>query len=143
MLTYIIFFTLVQAIYPAIFVLYPAIEKHSKTKSMQYANGVRRGPAVVAHTLFDLLFILFASIFATLFVQISVPWWVGRVWDMLPILLFYGLSTTLIGHGIVHFTARPLKTFLVAFTAYLGIFVLVAATFLVRRDAVPRTRQIL
>lgn len=136
MLTYIIFFTLVQASYPAIFVLYPAIEKHSKTISMQYANGVRRGTTVVAHALFDLLFILIASIFATLFVQVSAPWWIGRVWDLLPVLLLYGLSMTLIGHGVVHFTVRPLKTFLVAFTAYLGIFVLVAATFSVRHDAV-------
>ncbi|KAF4469052.1 ABC transporter [Fusarium albosuccineum] len=58
---YVVFFTLLQTIYPAAFVLYPAIEKARKVRALEYANGVRRGPLWVAYGMFDFIFVLAIS----------------------------------------------------------------------------------
>ncbi|KAI8690854.1 hypothetical protein NCS56_00076900 [Fusarium sp. Ph1] len=108
---YVVFFTLLQTIYPAAFVLYPAIEKARKVRALEYANGVRRGPLWVAYGMFDFIFVLAisAGVTATISTQLT---WNGPIWVMLPILALYGLAAILLGYVISHFVSGPLKSFL-------------------------------
>ncbi|KAF4979013.1 hypothetical protein FZEAL_4688 [Fusarium zealandicum] len=121
--TYVIFFTLLQEIYLATFVLYPATEKPRKVWSLEYANGVRRGSLWVAYGMFDFLFVLAISAGATAIISTQVTW--NRpAWIMLPVLTLYGLAAILLGHVISQFVSGPLKSFL----AIAGISVLMYAT---------------
>ncbi|KAM5356058.1 hypothetical protein ACJ41O_002704 [Fusarium nematophilum] len=119
---YVVFFTLLQTIYPAAFVLYPAIEKARKVRALEYANGVRRGPLWVAYGMFDLIFVLAISAGVTAVISTQLTW-NGPIWVMLPILALYGLAAILLGYVISHFVSGPLKSFL----AMAGVSVLMYA----------------
>ncbi|KAH6997790.1 hypothetical protein BKA56DRAFT_536741 [Ilyonectria sp. MPI-CAGE-AT-0026] len=108
---YVVFFTLLQAIYPAAFVLYPAIEKARKVRALEYANGVRRGPLWVAYGLFDFMFVLAISVGVTAIISTQLTW-NGPIWVMFPILALYGLAAILLGYVVSHFVSGPLKSFL-------------------------------
>ncbi|KAJ6445819.1 putative PWI domain mRNA processing protein [Purpureocillium lavendulum] len=125
---YAIFFTLLQAIYPAAFILYPAIEKAQKVRSLEYANGVRRGPLWVAYGLFDFIFVFFLSIGVTAIVASE---WNGPVWILLPILALYGLAATLLGYVLSHFVNGPLKSFIVAAGTGMLTYAIAAVAFAV------------
>lgn len=109
---YVVFFTLLQALYPAAFVLYPAIEKARKVRALEYANGVRRGPLWIAYGLFDGMFVMVISIVISVIISQQLPW-NGTIWIMLPIMALYGFAAILLGYVIAHFTNGPLKSFLV------------------------------
>lgn len=115
-LFYVLSFCLLQVLYPAFFTLYPAMEKARKVRALQYANGVRRAPLWVAYGTFDFLWIFVLSVVITLVTSVQLIF-NGPVLVLLPILALYGLSATLMGYSISHFTNGPLKTFL----ATLGI----------------------
>ncbi|KAK2590442.1 hypothetical protein QQS21_011873 [Conoideocrella luteorostrata] len=115
---YVVFFTLLQAIYPAAFVLYPAIEKDRKVRPLEYANGVRRGPLWVAYSLFDFMFVLVISIGVTVIMSTQMPFF-PSIWIMLPILMLYGVAAMLLGYVISHFVSGPLKSFIA--TAGMGL----------------------
>ncbi|RDA88905.1 hypothetical protein CP532_5458 [Ophiocordyceps camponoti-leonardi (nom. inval.)] len=127
-LPYALFFTLLQAIYPAAFVLYPAIEKSRKVRALQYANGVRRGPLWVAYTLFDFHFVLSVAIGLTVTMSQLVPWQ-GPIGVMMPVLALYGLSSMLLGYVISHFTKGPLSAFFAAFSTNFVMFVFATIAF--------------
>ncbi|KAM4057232.1 ABC transporter [Hirsutella rhossiliensis] len=115
-LVYVFFSCLLQVLYPAFFALYPAMEKARKIRALQYANGVRRAPLWVAYGTFDFLwiFVLSAAIMVITSAQLAFN---GPVLLLLPILALYGLSATLMGYTVAHFTNGPLKSYL----ATLGI----------------------
>lgn len=125
---YAIFFTLVQAIYPAAFVLYPAIEKDRKVRPLEYANGVRRGPLWVAYSLFDFMFVVIIAVGVTAIMSTQLPYF-HDVWIMLPILLLYGLAALLQGYVISHFVAGPLKSFITTVGISLLMYAIAAIGF--------------
>ena len=93
----------------------------AKVRSLEYANGVRRGPLWVAYGLFDLMFVFVISIAVTGIVSWQLaPEWNGPVWILLPVLALYGVAAILLGYLISHFVNGPLKSFLA--TAGVGIF---------------------
>lgn len=122
------FFTLVQTIYPAAFVLYPAIEKARQVRALQYANGVRRGPLWVAYGLFDFLFVIVIAIAVTAISSTYLPW-NGTIWVMIPILAFYGLAAILLGYIISHFVKGPLKSFFTMLGISTLMFIISAISF--------------
>lgn len=127
-ISYAIFFCLVMAIYPAAFVLYPAIEKSRKVRSIAYANGVRRAPLWIAYGLFDFIFVLVISLVLSIVMSIQITW-VGSVWFILPVLIFYGLAGILLGYLIAHFVNGALKAFLMTFGINVLMYVIAAIAF--------------
>lgn len=110
---YVMFFTFVQAIYPAVFSLYPAMERSRKVRALEYANGVRRGPIWVAYGLFDLMWVMLISAGVTLFLasrNLN-----GSLGIMYCVLALYGLTGVFTGYIVSHFTNGPLKTFITTF----------------------------
>lgn len=127
-IVYAIFFSLVIAVYPAAFVLYPAIEKSRRVRSVAYANGVRRAPLWVAYGLFDFAFVLLISLVLTTLMSIQIAW-VGTVWVMLPVLMLHGLAAILLGYIICHFVNGALESFLAVFGVNVVMYAIAAITF--------------
>ncbi|TWU74014.1 hypothetical protein ED733_000613 [Metarhizium rileyi] len=120
--------------YPASFVLYPAIEKARKVRSVQYANGVRRAPLWAAYAVFDLLWVIIVSVGVMGLSSMKLKF-NGPMLILLPILALYGLAATLMGYVVAHFTNGPLKSYL----ATLGIgflsWVVIAISTLVKTSS--------
>ncbi|UNI24988.1 hypothetical protein JDV02_010699 [Purpureocillium takamizusanense] len=110
-IAYMLLFTLLQVLYPASFVLYPALEKARQVRAMQYANGIRPGPLWAAYTAFDLLWIAISSASMLLISAINVTF-NGPIVILLPVLSLYGMTATLTGYVISHYTEGPLKAYL-------------------------------
>jgi ATP-binding cassette, subfamily A (ABC1), member 3 len=109
---WVVLFTLVQAIYPAAFSIYPAIEKQRKVRALQYANGIRRLPLWIAHGLFDLLFVLLLALAITIVIQMKYgAVWVGHAGIMFPILVLYGISAALMSYIMAVICKGPLSAF--------------------------------
>ncbi|EGX95335.1 ABC transporter, putative [Cordyceps militaris CM01] len=126
---YCIFLTLVLSVFPPAFVLYPAIEKASKTRSMQYANGVSPGPLIVAYLLFDAIFITVISIILAPIISGPIQAWIGSGALLGVALVMYGLATVLVGHIASHFSVGPLKAFIAALGVNLAMFALAAGAY--------------
>lgn len=126
---FVIFYALVQAAYPAFFVVYPAIERRSKTRSLQYANGVRRTPHMVAYMLFDFFWIAVMSVVssATLF---PASGWTGSPWVMIVIFGLHGICGTFIAQIVGHVSNGPLKSFLASLTVSLILYAIGMGAFL-------------
>ncbi|OAA55687.1 ABC transporter-like protein [Cordyceps fumosorosea ARSEF 2679] len=127
---YCIFLGLVLCIFPPAFVLYPAIEKASKTRSMQYANGVSPGPLVIAYLLFDAIFITLIAIILAPIISGPIQAWIGSGALLGVALVFYGMATVLVGHIVTHFSVGPLKAFMAAFGANLAMFAVAAGAYM-------------
>ena len=128
---YAVFFTLIQAIWPAACVLYPAIEKSRKVRAIEYANGVRRGPLWIAYGLFDMIFVFIIAIATAAIINAQLYWWNGPPFIMFPILLLYGIAAVLLGYVISHFVNGPLKSFLATAGISLLMYIIAAIAFAV------------
>lgn len=126
---YAILVTLVQAIYPAGFVIYPALEKARMVRSIQYANGVRRAPLWAAYALFDMAFVLVISVITPVIMMVQNIPWIGQPLIMIPILLFYGTASLIISYAICHFVRGPLKAFMTALLVFVVMYVIAAVAF--------------
>lgn len=135
---YVVFFTLLQTLYPAAFVLYPAIEKARKVRALEYANGVRQGPIWVAYGLFDSMFVLVISLAVSAIISSQLPW-NGPIWIMFPILALYGFAAILLGYVVAHFTNGPLKSFLAMAGLSLAMYGIAAISFSVSQTFKFRT----
>jgi hypothetical protein len=80
------FFALAQAVYPALFALYPTYEKLHKVRAVQYSNGVRALPLWISYTTFDFIFVLVVSMACTAIVAAQAPTWFGAGY-LFPVLL--------------------------------------------------------
>lgn len=129
-----------QAAYPAFFVVYPAIERRSNTRSLQYANGVRRMPQMVAYMLFDLLWIIVMSVVSTVVLQ-PITGWVGVPWVMIVIFTLYAVCGNFIAQIAGHVSNGPLKSFLAALTVNLICFAIGFGTVYVSLQRQERSRR--
>lgn len=57
----ILYFGLAMSVYPALFALYPCMERLRKVRALHYSNGIRAGPLWTAYLTFDFLFVLIIS----------------------------------------------------------------------------------
>jgi hypothetical protein len=96
---------------------------------MQFANGVRCGPLLLAYALFDSVFVIFTSLVVTSILAAAISWWVGSVWLMAVVLILYGLTAILVGQIMLHFASGPLKSFLAVFGLYMAMFATAAGAF--------------
>ncbi|KAK2616477.1 hypothetical protein QQS21_000519 [Conoideocrella luteorostrata] len=110
---YLLVITIVLVLYPASFVLYPALEQTRKVRAVQYANGVRQAPLWAAYSAFDFLWVLIVSVGVTLLSAVRVNF-NGPILVLLVIFALYGLAAMLMGYIIAHFTNGPLKSYIAA-----------------------------
>lgn len=72
-----VFTALGFAIYPGLFALYPTAERLRNVRAMQYSNGIRSSSLWIAYALFDMIFILLASVLATVIWSTQYHGWYG------------------------------------------------------------------
>ncbi|KAK3370300.1 hypothetical protein B0H63DRAFT_486711 [Podospora didyma] len=109
--TYVLYATLILAVYPAFFALYPAFERVNKIRALQCSNGVRPLPMWTAYFLIDLIFVLAVSMAFTLTISQQFPFW----WEpayMFPICLLHGITGILVGYIISTRASSQLASFL-------------------------------
>jgi ATP-binding cassette subfamily A (ABC1) protein 3 len=95
-------FCLLQAIYPAFFCLYPAYERRSQVRALQYSNGVRALPLWLAYMLFDFIFVLLISTICIVLIMNQAPFWgLGYVWF---VLVLYGVAAMLVSYMVSAFS---------------------------------------
>lgn len=124
-----VFFCLIQAVYPAAFVLYPAIEKGRRVRSLEYTSGVRRGPLWIAYGLFDFMFVFVVALVITIILSLLAPGFSGPIFILFPILALYGLAAILLGYVIAHFINGPLLAFITMVGINLLMYIIVAILF--------------
>lgn len=125
---YILYSALIMAVYPAFFALYPAFEKSTNVRAVQYSNGVRALPLWTSYFLFDLLFVLAVSIAYTATISVQYPYWWGASY-MFPVCLFHGIISIFIAYMISAKASSQLSSFLWTLGHNVfGYFVMAVAT---------------
>ncbi|KAH8896791.1 P-loop containing nucleoside triphosphate hydrolase protein [Thozetella sp. PMI_491] len=116
------YFCLVQAVYPALFALYPTYERIRRVRALQYSNGIRSLPMWIAYVVFDAAFIVVISACATITTWKEIPYWYS-VGYFFPVLALYGLAALLMGLVI----STMAKSQLAAFAFSVGIMAVMLA----------------
>lgn len=99
-LFYIIIVCLMQAVYPAFFAIYPAFERRTQVRGLQYSNGIRPAPLLFAYLSFDFIFVLVIAAISTVLIMAAAPFW--GIGGLFIVLLLYGMAGTM----LVYFISR-------------------------------------
>ncbi|KAI1074427.1 P-loop containing nucleoside triphosphate hydrolase protein [Whalleya microplaca] len=115
-------FSLLQAIYPAFFVLYPTYERRSKVHALQYSNGIRPFSWLFSYWMFDFIFVLIISSACTALISSFAPWFgLGYLWF---VQVLYGLSATLFAYLITLWARSQPAAFAASVILMVIVFVL-------------------
>ncbi|KAJ3564459.1 hypothetical protein NPX13_g7837 [Xylaria arbuscula] len=96
-------FSLVQALYPAFFSLYPTFEKRSQVRALQYSNGIRPFPTTFSYWVFDSLFVIIVAVVCTVLISPATEWF--GVGYLFVVQALYGFAAVLFSY-LVSFVAR-------------------------------------
>ncbi|KAK0717520.1 hypothetical protein B0T26DRAFT_775989 [Lasiosphaeria miniovina] len=119
--------SLIMALYPAFFALYPAFERVQNVRALQFSNGVRPLPMWTAYFLFDLAFVTAVSIAFTITVSQQFPLWWGYAY-MFPVCLLHGITAIVLAYIVSLRASSQLSGFLWAICfALLSWFAMVLA----------------
>lgn len=114
LLQLLVYFGLASAVYPALFALYPTVERLRNIRALHYSNGVRKLPLWLAYLCFDFCIVLLASVLTiVIFRAVSDVWYHAEY--LFVVLFLYGLCATLWAYLISLIAGSQLAAF--AFTA--------------------------
>ncbi|KAF1814145.1 putative ABC transporter [Eremomyces bilateralis CBS 781.70] len=110
-LQFVFYFGLVMAAYPALFALYPNIERTRNVRALEYSNGVRPLPLWGAYLAFDSFVNLVVAGIATaiLTAGASDAWWQAAY--LFLVFFLYGIASTLLAYFISQFSKSQLSAF--------------------------------
>ncbi|KAJ5104760.1 hypothetical protein NUU61_002107 [Penicillium alfredii] len=109
-----VYFGLASAVYPALFALYPTVERLRNVRALHYSNGVRTLPLWIAYLCFDFCIVLLVSVLATVIFRASSDAWYHAEY-LFVVFFLYGLCSTLLAYLISLASKSQLAAF--AFTA--------------------------
>ncbi|KAI0125601.1 hypothetical protein BJ170DRAFT_702677 [Xylariales sp. AK1849] len=125
-------FCLLQAIYPAFFCLYPAYERRSKVRALQYSNGVRAIPLWSSYMLFDLMFVLLISLACTGVISTQLYFWaLGYLWF---VMFLYGTAAMLASYIVSTFAGSQPAAVAWAMLVMIVECILSIITFIISQD---------
>lgn len=96
-------FSLVQALYPAFFSLYPTFERRSQVRALQYSNGIRPFPTIFSYWVFDSFFVIIIAVVCTVLIAPATEWF--GVGYLFIVQALYGFAAVLFSY-LVSFVAR-------------------------------------
>jgi hypothetical protein len=108
------YFGLAMAVYPALFSLYPTVERLSNVRALHYSNGTRSLSLWLAYVSFDFLIVLAVSVLATVIFRAASDVWYHLEY-LFVVFCLYGLASTLLAYVISLFSKSQLAAF--AFSA--------------------------
>ena len=128
------YFSLISCLWPALYALYPTIERLRQSRALQYSNGVRSVPIWLAYFMFDAIHVLIISAVSTGLLSIGTTLWYHLPYIFL-ILLLYGFASTLLGYIISMFARSQLAAWALCASGqavmalgYLGAYIGVSAS---------------
>lgn len=99
LLQLLVYFGLASAVYPALFALYPTVERLRNVRTLHYSNGVRKLPLWLAYLCFDFCIVLLASVVSVvIFRAVSDIWYHSEY--LFVVFFLYGLCSTLLAYLI-------------------------------------------
>ncbi|KAH8174777.1 ABC transporter domain-containing protein [Sarocladium implicatum] len=113
-LFYIVVIGLLQAFYPSFFAIYPAYERKTQVRSLQYSNGIRPAPLLAAYLTFDFIFAIVVAAVVSALIVMAVPsyWGTGLLF---LILALYGLASTMFVYLVSRITRSQPAAFALSF----------------------------
>jgi ABC-type multidrug transport system ATPase subunit len=112
-LFFIIIVCLMQSLYPAFFAIYPAYERRTQVRALQYSNGIRPAPLLAAYLLFDFIFVALIAVLSTVLMSFQAPFW--NISYVFAVLLFYGLAATMLVYLISRMARSQPGAFVMSF----------------------------
>ncbi|KAK4220013.1 hypothetical protein QBC37DRAFT_76201 [Rhypophila decipiens] len=128
-LQFITYVCLALCAYPAFFGLYPNLERRRFVRGLQYSNGVSPLPLWLAYTGFDFLVVLISSAIAVaLFAGLAHLWY--HVAYLFPILVLYGLASTLLAYNVSLICKSQLSTYAITAAGQVVMFLVYLIAYL-------------
>ncbi|KAL1867032.1 hypothetical protein Plec18167_008823 [Paecilomyces lecythidis] len=127
----IVYFGLAMAVYPALFALYPTVERLRNVRDLHYSNGVRSLPLWLAYLAFDFCLVFITSVLAIVIFRAASDAWYHAGY-LFVVFFLYGLCSTLLSYVVSLFSRSQLGAFacaaggqcvmfLIYFIAYLSV----------------------
>ncbi|EAU33046.1 conserved hypothetical protein [Aspergillus terreus NIH2624] len=106
----IVYFGLAMSIYPAMFALYPTVERLRNVRALHFSNGVRGTSLWLAYLAFDFCIVLASSVLAiVIFRAVSDIWYHSGY--LFVVFFTYGLCATLVSYLVSLFSKSQLAAF--------------------------------
>ncbi|KAJ5775505.1 uncharacterized protein N7511_000516 [Penicillium nucicola] len=99
MLQLLVYFGLASAVYPALFALYPTMERLRNVRALHYSNGVRPLPLWLAYLCFDFCVVLLASVLGIIIFRAASDVWYHAEY-LFVVFFLYGLCSTILSYLI-------------------------------------------
>ena len=128
------YFSLISCLWPALYALYPTVERLRQSRALQYSNGIRSVPIWSAYFMFDAIHVLVISAVSTGLLSIGTTLWYHLSYIFI-IFLLYGCASTLLGYIISMFARSQLAAWALCASGqavmalgYLGAYIGVSAS---------------
>ncbi|KAE8352760.1 P-loop containing nucleoside triphosphate hydrolase protein [Aspergillus coremiiformis] len=106
----IVYFGLAMAVYPALFALYPTVERLRNVRALHFSNGVRGASLWLAYAGFDFCIVIASSVLAIIiFRAVSDVWY--HPGYLFVVFFVYGLCSTLLSYLVSLFSRSQLAAF--------------------------------
>ncbi|KAJ6002156.1 hypothetical protein N7522_007383 [Penicillium canescens] len=110
MLQLLVYFGLASAVYPALFALYPTIERLRNVRALHYSNGVRPLPLWLAYLCFDFCIVLLASVLGIIIFRAASDVWYHAEY-LFVVFFLYGLCSTILSYLVSLLAKSQLAAF--------------------------------
>ncbi|OGM40305.1 ABC transporter [Aspergillus bombycis] len=109
----IIYFGLAMSVYPALFALYPTVERLRNVRALHFSNGVRGASLWLAYVGFDFSIVIISSVLAIIIFRAVSDIWYNPGY-IFVVFFLYGLCSTLLSYLVSLFSRSQLAAFAVA-----------------------------
>ncbi|KAB8218314.1 hypothetical protein BDV33DRAFT_205517 [Aspergillus novoparasiticus] len=106
----IIYFGLAMSVYPALFALYPTVERLRNVRALHFSNGVRGASLWLAYVGFDFSIVVISSVLAIIIFRAVSDVWYNPGY-LFVVFFLYGLCSTLLSYLVSLFSRSQLAAF--------------------------------
>ncbi|KOC09391.1 ABC transporter [Aspergillus flavus AF70] len=106
----IIYFGLAMSVYPALFALYPTVERLRNVRALHFSNGVRGASLWLAYVGFDFSIVVISSVLAIIIFRAVSDVWYNPGY-LFVVFFLYGLCSTLLAYLVSLFSRSQLAAF--------------------------------
>ncbi|KAF7717435.1 Uncharacterized protein PECH_000926 [Penicillium ucsense] len=110
MLQLLTYFGLAYSVYPAMFALYPTVERLRHVRALHYSNGVRKLPLWLAYLCFDFCVVLAVSVLTIVIFRAASDVWYHPEY-LFVVFFLYGICSTILAYLISLITKSQLAAF--------------------------------
>ncbi|KAF7122992.1 hypothetical protein CNMCM5793_001168 [Aspergillus hiratsukae] len=108
-----VYFGLAMSVYPALFALYPTVERLKNVRALHFSNGVRGASLWLAYLAFDFCIVIASSVLAIVIFRAASGIWYHAEY-LFVVFFLYGLCTTILSYVVSLFAKSQLAAFAIA-----------------------------